>query len=168
MSTSRCPGCGCVLPAVEGPTHAYLESSPACWAAYGAVLAREYSDPALFGRLHRLTVDAYAVQHPGRESARSTQSVCSHLISLGAVLEQGATHAHAKGLIEAAVRAKGRLRWLPPPASPGAVTVVDVLRAERADLIAEKVGQWANSAWSAWSAHHAVVRGWIAGLRAPT
>lgn len=42
----KCDDCGVTLPAVEGPTHAYLGASPACWALYGEVLAREYSDPA--------------------------------------------------------------------------------------------------------------------------
>ena len=32
-----CPGCGSRLPAVEGPVHAYMTSSPACWAAFNAV-----------------------------------------------------------------------------------------------------------------------------------
>lgn len=56
----KCMGCGGVFAEIQGPTHRYLESSPGCWAAYGEVLAREYSDPAYF-QVHRLTVDAYAV-----------------------------------------------------------------------------------------------------------
>ena len=68
-----------------------MESSPSCWAAYGEVLAREYNDPA-FMAAHRLTVDAYAVQHPGRPSPQSIQSVALHLISLCLVLEQELYH----------------------------------------------------------------------------
>ena len=37
---------------------------------------------------HQLTVDAYAIQHPGKPSAQSIQSVCVHLISLYASLER--------------------------------------------------------------------------------
>ena len=59
----------------DGPTHPYYGCSPACWARYGEVLAREFQDPAYFG-LHQLTVDAYAVQHPGsRSGARSNRSL---------------------------------------------------------------------------------------------
>jgi hypothetical protein len=70
-----------LVPDVEGPVHRYLESSPGCWRLYGEVLAREYSDLA-FWAAHRLTVDSYAVQHPGRSSPQTIQSVCVHLLSL--------------------------------------------------------------------------------------
>jgi len=48
-----CPGCGALLPVENGPTHPYMRSSPACWARYGEVLAREFGDPAYFA-LHQL------------------------------------------------------------------------------------------------------------------
>ena len=70
MTDEICSGCGIALPAVTGPVHRYMVSSPACWAAYGAVLAREYGNPK-YARLRRLTVDTYAVQHPGTESQQS-------------------------------------------------------------------------------------------------
>src|ERR1700688_1721358 len=60
----RCIGCQAEFARIDGPTHEYVLSSPGCWAAYGEVLAREYRDYRL-ARLHRLTVDTYAVQHPG-------------------------------------------------------------------------------------------------------
>lgn len=84
-----CPGCGALLPAEAGPTHAYMRSSPACWARFGEILAREFSDPAYFA-LHQLTVDAYAVQHPGGADRRAIQSVGLHLMTLCMVLEEGA------------------------------------------------------------------------------
>ena len=40
-----CEDCGVVLPRREGPTHPYLGASSSCWALYGEILAREYSDP---------------------------------------------------------------------------------------------------------------------------
>jgi len=45
-NVAKCPGCGGTFPLLGGPVHRYMESSPGCWAAYGVVLAREYSDPA--------------------------------------------------------------------------------------------------------------------------
>ena len=83
-----CPGCGSRLPAIEGPVHAYMTSSPACWAAFNAVMAREYSDPGLMA-VHRLSVDAWAVQHPGDGSRRAIQSVGLHLARLMVQIEQG-------------------------------------------------------------------------------
>ena len=52
------------------------------------MIAREYSEPAL-GDIHRLTVDAYAAQHPGRPSPQSMKSVGVHLIRLCLAVEQG-------------------------------------------------------------------------------
>jgi hypothetical protein len=64
MNSIPCIGCHALFPDVDGPVHRYMESSPGCWASYGEVLVREYTEPSYFG-VHRLTVDAYAVQHPG-------------------------------------------------------------------------------------------------------
>ena len=166
--TSRCVGCGVVLPEIKGPVHEYVESSPACWAVYSEVLAREYSDRELFAQVHRLSVDAYAVQHPGRPSPRSIQSVAVHLMGLCAVLERGATHAWARKVIAEGASLKGSFRWLEPPPSRGLVTVVQVW--ETKDLIehADQVRNWAESAWGAWSGHHARVRQWLDSLGSPS
>ena len=60
-----CPGCGArYLPQVVDEMHPYIGASPACWSAFGELLAREFGDVA-FGRIHRQSVDVYAVQHPG-------------------------------------------------------------------------------------------------------
>lgn len=161
MATSSCPGCGVVLPVVEGPTHAYMESSPACWSAYAEVLAREYSDPALFARVHRLTVDTYAVQHPGHDSPPAVQSVAVHLISLCALHEHGASPERARDLIREAVRIRGRHPRLARPAGLGALTVADVRVARTPAEHEERVRAWARSAWEAWGEHHPQVRSWL-------
>lgn len=86
--TMRCIGCQAEFAQIDGPTHEYVLSSPGCWAAYGEVLAREYSDyrPT---RLHRLTVDTYAVQHPGVNVPAARRSVGLHLSRLYLLLEAG-------------------------------------------------------------------------------
>jgi hypothetical protein len=165
VKNSSCPGCGAMLPDVEGPTHGYIESSPACWATYGEVLAREYAHPGLMKAVHRLTVDTYAVQHPGRESPRSLQSVALHLMSLCTLLEEGSDAEGALRMIREGVKAKGRYAWLVPPPSLGALTVVDVGRSKDPSKHEKRVREWASSVWSAWAPHHAVVRGWCLSLR---
>jgi hypothetical protein len=82
-----CPGCRADLPNTLGPTHDYMLSSPACWALYGEILAREYSDYR-FMRMHRLTVDTYAVQHPGIDVLAARRSVAVHLSRLYLLLER--------------------------------------------------------------------------------
>lgn len=81
-----CIGCGASVPNTDDPRHKYIGSSPGCCAIYCEVLAKEYSDYR-FGRVHRLTVDTYAVQHPGKPERRSIQSVAVHLIGLHFSLE---------------------------------------------------------------------------------
>ncbi|WP_217429780.1 DUF5946 family protein, partial [Sphingomonas bacterium] len=75
------------LPAATGPAHGYLGASPACWARYGELLAREYGDPAYMAA-HRLTVDAYCAQHPGEPERRTIQSAHVHLVGLHLTLER--------------------------------------------------------------------------------
>lgn len=84
-----CPGCGFEAPAEDGPVHAYMTSSAACWRHFNALMAREYSDAALMPT-HYLSVDAFAAQHPGgRSERRARQSVWIHLAGLHAVLREG-------------------------------------------------------------------------------
>lgn len=160
MALSKCPGCGGLFEDIEGPTHRYLEASPGCWAAYGEVLVREYSDAAYYG-VHRLTVDAYAVQHPGHPSPQSIQSVAVHLISLCLVLERGVDVQRATQAMQAAIKDKSRFVWLTPPASLGAVTVADVCATMGLEEHRKKVQAWSASAWAAWSPHHTTIRAWL-------
>jgi hypothetical protein len=140
-----------------------MESCPGCWAAYGELLAREYGSRE-HGVLHRLTVDAYAVQHPGHPSRRSAQSVAVHLMSLCLVLERGMPAQKATGVLAAAVDAGGPYEWLPPPASRGDITVAYVLGSDSAKDHVERVRGWASGAWKAWAAHHGLVDSWVRAL----
>jgi hypothetical protein len=138
-----------------------MESSPGCWAVYGEVLAREYGDIS-YASLHRLTVDAYAVQHPGQPSPQSTQSVALHLMSLCLVLERGVEPARATRFLQTAAEPKGQFVWLAPPPFRGAITVHDVHGAGNAAEHRNLVRAWADSAWASWSPHHSTIRAWLA------
>lgn len=163
MVTSACPGCGLVLPAspteADGPTHPYVLSSAACWAACGAALARAYEDPVRREVL-QVQVDAYAVQHPGAPGRRSAQSVALHLLTLCLVLERGADPREGPRLHRAMAQ-RPVWPWLEPPADRGAHTVADVLVAPDAVAHVERVRAWGASAWAAWEPHHATVRSWV-------
>ena len=162
MSTARvaCPGCGGLFPDVDGPTHRYMESSPGCWAVYGEVLAREYSDTT-FWATHRLTVDCYAVQHPGRPSPQAIGSVSTHLMCICATLERGLDAAAPPGTMRLVPKEMRSVHWLEPPAHPVGVTVLDVHAAASAPEHLEAVRTWATALWSAWSDHQDQVRAWL-------
>ena len=155
----RCPGCGLTLPPEEGPVHPYMTSSAACWARFGEVLAIEFSDPAWFG-VHQVTVDAYAVQHPGQPGRRSIQSVALHLMTLGMVCEREMDPADAPRLHKRMAHGPG-FTWLEPPSMEGLLTVVDVLGARDPQEHERRVMAWGLDVWEAWSPHHATVWEWL-------
>lgn len=162
-ASSRCPGCGITLPACDGPVHRYMESSPACWAAYGELLSRDYSDPRYMAA-HRVIVDAYAVQHPGQPSPQSIQSVAIHLIALHAIFECGDSYQQAMALLRPAADAGG-FHWLTPPDSLGELTLLHPLTAQTPEAHYECSREWARSVWDAWAPHHPQIRAWAARHR---
>jgi hypothetical protein len=157
---TTCPGCGVALPYRAGlPSHPYLGASPECWATFGELLARGYEDPA-YRRVHQLTVDTYAVQHPGKPERRTIQSLALHLMTLAMVVEDGLDPRSGPELHKRMVRAEG-YEWLTPPSMDGRMTVIDVLRATTAREHDQVVRAWAEDVWDAWAAHHQTVRLWI-------
>ena len=152
--TESCTGCAGIFKKSEGPTHPYVESSPGCWAAFGEVLACEYENYPQLENAHRLTVDTYCVQHPGRPSRKSTQSVHAHLLVLHSILEEGLPAALAKARMVAFVESRPDLEWLKPPNFLGTPTVSDVLAAQDPAEHTERVSEWAQSVWNRWKALH--------------
>jgi len=159
IKTVTCVGCGAVVPDVDVPGHRYLGSAPGCWQLFGEVLAREYSD-FRYGRAHGLTVDAYAVQHPGEPSPHAIASVALHLQRLHWVLELGFDNQRATRAMQRAAERKREYSWLEPPPSVGAITVLEVHAAPGPEEHVERVRAWAEEAWRSWHVHHATVRSW--------
>jgi hypothetical protein len=159
VAVLQCMWCKGMFPDEEGSTHDYMESTPGCWAAFGRVLAQEYEDQRYFG-VHRLTVDAYAVQHPGLPSRQSIQSVGVHLVRLCLFLERGLTPDKANDAMLLAAKLKAQYHWLEPPASLGTLTVADVEAAKGVEGHISLVRSWASQMWDVWSPHRATVRSW--------
>lgn len=158
--TEPCWGCGArYLPHETDETHPYIGASPACWATFGEVLAREFESPA-YGRMHRHSVDVYAVQHPGHDDRRERQSVALHLIAICQWLEHDVTDVARLNEITQRLANEDRdWPWLTPPESYP-MTVGDLLVARSGDEHASLVRRWAETTWEAWSAHHATVGAW--------
>lgn len=147
--TCVCPDCKAIVADVDGPNHAYFGSNAGCWRVYGEILEKEYSDQR-YMKVHRLTVDAYAAQHPGRNEPRAVQSVNAHLVALYLALEQQRSFEFTTKALGKLVKNKQQFRYLPPPQSLGALTVVDVVVARSPEEHADKVHAWARSVWQAW------------------
>jgi Family of unknown function (DUF5946) len=161
-----CPGCGIVLSGRNGPTHAYLGASAACWALYQRLARPSCADPDP-ARVRRLLQDAYAAQHPGVPQRRSVQSVAVHLMDLCLLLERDG---EVRRLVPVLGRMPPRrtldLHWLEPPEERGTMTVVDALSATDHQGRAASVEAWAREVWAAWEAHHETVRRWLDAPRA--
>src|SRR5262245_20348838 len=153
-----CIGCGALVDDSSDPTHDYVGCSPRCWTIFGEVLAKEYSDYR-FGTVHRLTVDTYAVQHPGKPERRTIKSVAVHLIGLHLSLELNFDRIQAVKILQAAAERSSSFIWLDPPESSGSMTIIDVHRAGDNPLEHKRlVNEWARTTWAAWARHHPKVR----------
>jgi hypothetical protein len=161
-NSGTCPGCGIKLPELNAPTPADVGASPACWALYGRLLVDQYSQ-ALPPRLHRLTVDTYAAQHPAARNYRSFSSLGSHLIGLCLLLERGASLQWTNELLVQILERPPSCRRLEAPTPNGTIMISDVATARNPDEHGRLVEQWAASVWDAWAPHHVAVRGWIDG-----
>jgi hypothetical protein len=156
-----CFSCGALVPNMAGPTHKYMLSSPGCWAVYGTLLARDYGEYG-YPAVHRLSADAYAVQHPGQLNRQAIQSVAVHLIGLYYSLERGWPPAQVTKAIGRATQFSDQFVWLEPPSSMGPITVADAADADSLEEYQRLVKEWARSAWEAWSKHYDQIRKWAA------
>jgi Family of unknown function (DUF5946) len=76
------------MPASKNASYrSYYQTNAECWDLYTEVLAAEYSNAFLFGQVHQLTVDSYAVQHAGEP--HPDKSVDVHLSGLYLGLVKG-------------------------------------------------------------------------------
>jgi len=109
--------------------------------------------------LHQVAVDAYGAQHSGGPTRNITTVYA--LVGFCLAVEHGYTGRQVQRAHM--VLAKRKTDWprLEPPATPGALTVQDVLRAERGEARDEMLMQWARSVWAAWPE---AGREWIRGV----
>lgn len=158
---SHCPGCGALLAEIDGPTHAYMTSSPACYALFTQILAHEYSDPDLL-ITHRLSVDTYAVQHPGAQtSRREIQSVGLHLARLSLQLMHTLAPKETNDVMLGLSKHKTTLVALPPPAQ-FSITVADVAPLAGTNQHSATVRKWAESTWNDYASSHRYINDWVA------
>ncbi len=156
-----CIGCGALLDRSEGPVHRYMDGSPACYALFNQILACEYSDAALLPT-HRLTVDTYAVQHPGQAKTRQQiQSVGLHLARLGLQLARAIPPNETNEVMLDLGKHKQTLDYIEPP-SIFRMTVAEVAKFSGRSQHSDKVREWAKSTWEDWSVHHKYILRWTA------
>ena len=157
-SEQRCPGCGLTSPAYDGPTHSYMESSAACWASFGEVVAADYSSAERMA-FHQVVVDAYAAQHPGHGDRRQVQSVALHLMTLCLFLEHDVDPSLGPRLHRQMIR-RPDFRQL-ERSGPGVLTVTHVPTTGPVAAAREAAYEWARSVWATYEQHRPVVHEWL-------
>ncbi len=147
---AACPSC--CAPGVGG-----LDG---CRALFDRVQEREFSDPEFF-HMHRLTVDAYSLQHP-EQFMKSSKSAAAHLAAMCWSMERGRA-AHLPPPLKAWVDGPRTFTLVPPPpaGARGRITVASVVDAVDAAEYGQRVAEWAGSAWAAWSPHWGQARAWV-------
>ena len=136
-----------------------MAGAPDCANLRDRLLARDFEQPALYFRKHRLAVDSYCVQHS--PYVKSAKSLAAHLCGLCVALERANDHAQLDRL----------QRWLstnPPlekpdlPVHRGELTIAHVSGIDDPVAYGVAVDEWARSAWQAYAAHHELARRWLA------
>jgi hypothetical protein len=155
LQMKTCPGCGVEMPLSGRSYDRRFHASAECWSLFEEVLAAEFQNAVLFGQVHQLTVDTYAVQHAGGQ--HSDKSVCVHLVGLHLVLERGFAPVKVPPLLQ---RLASRASWphLDPPDERASLTVCDVALSDSPQAHALRVREWAAQVWRLWSQHHDVAR----------
>ncbi|MGH8103774.1 MAG: DUF5946 family protein [bacterium] len=126
-----------------------------CRQVFEQIIAKEFSDMR-YGKVHRLTVDCYSMQHPAY--ILSAKSFAAHLTRLCCAMEHGRSARIYKAIN----------RWLDGPArmqkpsdlrkAAGYLTITHIARTVTPEEHVEKVQEWAESVWAAWGGFHALAR----------
>jgi hypothetical protein len=132
---------------------------PNCAALRDALLARDFEQPALYWKFHRLAIDAYCVQHaPYVESAKS---LAAHLCGLCVALEH-ANHAATLRRIQQWLSTNPKLQKPELPGFRGRVTIADVSGIEDPLEYGRAFEAWARASWEAYRDLHPIAREWLA------
>ena len=130
-----------------------------CLHIFEEILVREFSDYR-YGKIHRLTVDAYSLQHPERYM-RSGKSFAAHLTGMCAALECEDTLALNRA-VQKWLSANPEIdKPVHPPDQRGRLTITYIHSAADVDEHTKRVREWARDVWNAWSEHHDLARGLI-------
>jgi len=162
-----CFSCGAKSLNIEGNCHNYMLASPACYEMFCEVLAQEYSN-FMYSKAHHYTVDAYALQHPGKPTnPQAINSVGTHLISLYFLFEKGYELSKAASIkMEFAQFNKSNniIKSLKRPKKFEGLTIYDIWDNTDPEKHFALCKEWALSTWQAWAEHHKTIEQWASYL----
>lgn len=131
---------------------------PSCSELRDRLFARDFEQPALYGKHHRLAVDCYCVQHS--PYVLSAKSLAAHLCGLCVALERG-DNRELLARLQHWLSTNPRLEKPVLPAFRGELTIGHVIGIEDPIAYGPAVEEWARSAWNAYEALHERARQWL-------
>jgi hypothetical protein len=142
-----CRGCG------------HPSGTEGCQAVFDELGARAHGHLA-YGRMRRLLVDTYCLQHP--PYIESAKSFAAHLLGVCAALERE-NNPVIVNAIHRWLSGPARLEKPAVPEFRGELTIASVAELAEADpaVYARAVRTWARTTWAAYAAHHPLAHRWI-------
>ncbi|MFQ5605561.1 MAG: DUF5946 family protein [bacterium] len=138
------------------------KSQQTCHDFFEETVAKEFSDYR-FGRIHRLTVDTYSLQHPQRYMI-SAKSFAAHLTGMCCAMEF-ADDPHLLKLLQHWLSGKKQLQKPPLLENVGSLTISHVVYAATGAEHIRLVREWAENVWQAYAVYHDLAKEWIAAAR---
>jgi hypothetical protein len=134
-----CEDCGTVV----------AEGKAGCHRLFEEILAREFRDYR-YGTIHRLTVDAYSLQHPD-EYMRSGKSFAAQLTGMCVAFEHEDTSTLNR-VMQQWLSTNTRIeKPAQIPKRRGNLTIAYIHGALDADEQIKRVREWARDVWNMWS-----------------
>lgn len=135
-----------------------LSSEEKCKKLFEGILLKEFSD-FRYAQVHRLTVDAYSMQHPDIYMI-SPKSFAAHLTGMCCAMEYG-NDAELLRLLQKWLNGKKDLMRPKNLENFGLLTISHVAKAKNGAEHSELVWEWARDVWDAYRAYHDLAKNWI-------
>src|SRR3954471_2156773 len=132
---------------------------PCCDVLRDQILARDYEQPVLYWRFHRMAVDAYCLQHSAYVA--SAKSLAAHLCGLCIAFEHGNDPAKLRR-VQLWLSTNPDIRKPPLPQFRGEFTIGQAAAVGNPIEFGTAVEAWARSVWHAYHDLQPIAREWVA------
>lgn len=140
------------------PCSCGITSKQKCQEYFDTVLAREFSD-AGYWKAHRLTVDAYSLQHPDKHMI-SPKSFAAHLAGMCIAMEFD-NNPHLFRRLQQWLDGEKKLEKPDLLDDVGDLTIAHVMSAKHAEEHLRLVKEWAEDVWNTYAVYHDLAKQWI-------
>lgn len=131
---------------------------PTCTQIFDALIARDFEQPAISWKYHRLAVDAYSLQH--ESYVRSAKSLAAHLCGACIAFEHG-NDAAVLARLQKWLSTNPAILKLELPKLRGQLTISHIHGIDDPVEYGRRVQEWAKSAWDAYRDLQPTAREWI-------